>query len=125
MPGGPRKSASSCWVMKRPVASSKTRRRFIFLLKSKSKVSRRLADVAEAGLLDAALEQPVLAAQELVADERGEEVDRGQRLGLGLEQPRLEDGGHAGAAELAQGALQFDEVHVGISSWVFRAMRSR
>ena len=50
---------------------------------------------------------------------------RGQLLGLGLEQPGLEAGGHAGAAELAQGALQFDEVHVGISSWVFRAMTSR
>ena len=37
----------------------------------------------------------------------------------------LEAGGHAGAAELAEGALQFDEVHVGISSWVFRAMTSR
>ena len=45
--------------------------------------------------------------------------------GLGLEQPRLEAGGHAGAAELAQGVLQFDEVHVGISSWVLRAMTSR
>ncbi|MGH7644053.1 MAG: hypothetical protein ACREMR_00570, partial [Gemmatimonadales bacterium] len=42
-----------------------------------------------------------------------------------LEQPGLKAGGHAGAAELAEGALQFDEVHVGISSWVFRAMRSR
>jgi hypothetical protein len=31
----------------------------------------------------------------------------------------------AGAAELAEGALQLDEVHVGISSWVFRAMASR
>ena len=56
---------------------------------------------------------------ELVLDERGEEVDRGELLGLRLEQPGLEGGGHAGAAELAQGALQFDEIHVGISSWVF------
>ncbi len=84
-----------------------------------------LAAVAEAGLLDAAVEQPVLAAEELVLDERGEEVDGGQLLGLGLEQPGFEAGGHAGAAELAEGALQFDEVHVGISSWVFRAMTSR
>ena len=36
----------------------------------------------------------------------------------------FEPGGHAGAAELAQGALQFDDVH-GVTSWVFRAMTSR
>src|SRR2546422_5156932 len=38
----------------------------------------------------------------LVADERGQEVDRGQLLGLRLEQARLEAGGHARAAELAE-----------------------
>ena len=41
--GGPRNSASSRWPMKRPVARSKTRRRFIFLLKVKSKLSRVLS----------------------------------------------------------------------------------
>src|SRR5882672_5548824 len=69
-----------------------------------------LVRIAEAGLLDAAGEQPVLAAEELVPDEGGEEVDRRQLGGLGLEQAGLESGGHAGAAELAEGALQFDEV---------------
>src|SRR5574341_1909968 len=84
-----------------------------------------LVRVAEARLLDAAGEQPVLAPEELVADEGGEEVDRRQLGGLSLEQAGLERGGHARAAELAEGALQFDEVHDGISSWVRRAMRSR
>ena len=42
-----------------------------------------LAAIAEAGLRDAALEEPVLAAQELVLDERGEEVDGGQRARSG------------------------------------------
>src|SRR6266851_996862 len=84
-----------------------------------------LADVAEAGLLEAAGEQPVLAPEQLIADERGEEVDGRPLVGLGLEQPRLQAGGHAGAAELPQSALQFDEVHVGISSWDFCAMTSR
>jgi hypothetical protein len=64
-----------------------------------------LPTVAEAGLRDAAVEEPVLAAQELVLDKRGEEIDGGQRDGLGLQQPRLEAGGHAGAAELPEGAL--------------------
>ena len=44
-------------------------------------------------------------------------------LGLGLAQPRLEDVGHAGEAELPEGAIEFDEVHVG--SPVFWSMRSR
>jgi len=85
----------------------------------------RLADVPKAGLLEAAVEEPILTPEQLVADERGQEVDRGQRLGLRLEQARLEAGGHARAAELAEGALQFDEIHVGISSWVLWAMTSR
>ena len=84
-----------------------------------------LPTVAEAGLRDAAVEEPILAAEQLVLDERGEEVNRGERVGLRLEEPRLEAGRHAGAAELPEGALQLDEVHVGIASWVFRAMTSR
>ena len=83
-----------------------------------------LVRVAEAGLLDAAGEQSVLAAEELVADQRGEEVDGRQRGRLGFEQAGLEAGGHAGAAELAEGALQFDEVHE-VASWALRAMTSR
>jgi hypothetical protein len=43
---------------------------------------------------------------------------------LGLEEAVFEAGGHAGAAELAEGALQFDERHVG-TSWVFCAMTAR
>jgi hypothetical protein len=57
-----------------------------------------------------------MASKELVTDERREEVDRGELLRLSLEQPRLEAGGHAGATKLAQGALPFDEVQVGIVS---------
>jgi hypothetical protein len=45
-------------------------------------------------------------------------------LGLGLDEAGLQAGGDAGAAELAQGALQFEDVH-GVPSWVFRAMTSR
>ena len=75
-----------------------------------------LGGVAEARLLQAPFEEPILPAEQLVADERREEVDRGQRLGLGLEEPRFQAGGHTRAAELPQGALQFDEVHVGNAS---------
>jgi hypothetical protein len=82
-----------------------------------------LVQVAEAGLLHAPLEEAILAAEEFLLDEAREEVERDELLGLRLEEPRLEARGHAGAAELAQGALQFDHVH-DETSWVFRAMTS-
>jgi hypothetical protein len=75
-------------------------------------------------VLEAALEEPVLALEELVLDEGREEVDRSQLLGLGLEEAAFEADGHAGAAELAEGALQFDERHVG-TPWVFCAITAR
>jgi hypothetical protein len=60
---------------------------------------------------------------ELVADERRDEVDGRQSLGLGLAQAHLEDVGHAGEAELAERAIEFDEVHAGLLGR--RSMRSR
>jgi hypothetical protein len=63
----------------------------------------------------AAVEQSVLAALELVGDERGDEIDGRQFLGLRLAQARVEDGGHTGEAELPQGAIEFDEIHEGVS----------
>ena len=95
----------------------------IFLLKAKSKAVERAFGVAEAGLLVSSGEQAVLAALELVGDERGDEVDRGHLLGLRLQQARFEDVGHAGEAELAQRLVEFDEIHDG--SPVLRSMRSR
>src|SRR5262249_9421466 len=83
-----------------------------------------LARVAEAGLLKPALEEPVLTLEQLVLDQGRQEVDRGQLLRLGLEEAAFEAGGHPGAAELAEGALQFDEHHVG-TSWVFCAITAR
>ena len=84
----------------------------------------RLADVAEAGLLEAPLEESVLAFEQLVLDEGRQEVDRGQPLRLSLEEPAFETGRHARAAKLAEGALEFDERHVG-TSWVFCAITAR
>jgi hypothetical protein len=83
-----------------------------------------LADVAEAGEFEPAFEEPVLATDEFVLDEARDEVDRRQLLGLRFDEAGFEGGGDAGAPELAQGALQFDDVH-GVTSWVFRAMTSR
>ena len=79
--------------------------------------------VAERGLLDAALEEAVLTAQQLVGDERRQQVDGSHLLGLGLPEPGFQDVGHAGEAQLAQGVIEFDEVHVW--SPVLCSMRSR
>ena len=102
--------------MKRAVASSKMSARFIFLLKSKSKVSSVRVGVAEAGLLDAALEEPVLAARQLVAG-RARRRDRAAPVvSVWAWRSRVSRTvGHAGEAELAEGAVEFDEVHVRVS----------
>ena len=123
VPGGPRKSASSRCAMKRPVASSWISARFIFLLKSKSKRIERAVRIAEARLFVPALEQAVLSAQELVGHEHRHEIDRRELLGLGVAQSGFEDGRHAGQAELAERAIELDEIHSG--SPVLRSMRSR
>ena len=64
-----------------------------------------LADVAEAGLREPALQQAVLAPAELILHEPREEIDGRQLLGLSFEQAGLEAGDDARAAKLAQGAL--------------------
>jgi len=83
----------------------------------------RAVGVAKAGLLQPARNEPVLAPDEFVADERRDEIDGRLSLGLGLAEARFEDIGHAGEAELAQGVIEFDEVHTGSPVW--RSMRSR
>ena len=93
------------------------------LVEGEVEAVERAVGVAKPRLLVPPGEQPVLAALELVGDERREQVDRRHLLGLGLEQAGVEDVGHAGEAELAQRLVEFDEIHVG--SPVLRSMRSR
>jgi hypothetical protein len=94
------------------------------LLKSKSKVSSRLPTSRKLASLTRTFEEAVLAAEQFVLHEPGEEIDGGQLLGLGFKQAGFEAGGDAGAAELAQGALEFEDVHE-LASWALRAMTSR
>jgi hypothetical protein len=61
--------------------------------------------------LPTALQEAILAAEQFVLDQAREEVEGGELLGLRLEEARFEAGRDARAAELAQGALQFDDVH--------------
>jgi hypothetical protein len=76
------------------------------------------------GQLHPPFQKPVLAADELMLDEVGEEIGGRKLLGLRVDEAGLEAVRDAGAAELAEGALQFDDVQEGVSS-LFCAMTSR
>jgi hypothetical protein len=82
-----------------------------------------LSDVAEAGAFHASVEEPVLAALQLVLDEGGDEVEGRPVVGLGLHDARLEGGGHARDSKLSEGAGGLGEGHSGLL--VMRWMRSR
>src|SRR5882724_6774765 len=76
--------------------------------------------IAKAALLPATLQQPVGATRD--------QVDGSHRFGLCLTQAGFEHRGHAAQAQLAQRAVEFDEVHDGFSCfefWVRLSMRSR
>src|SRR6266436_3177506 len=79
----------------------------------------RLVGVAEVRLFEAAGEEPVGAAGELVLDEEREEVRGREVIGLGLDEPRLETLGHAaegrvgGACGGVQGAASSSSPSVG------------
>lgn len=94
------------------------------LVEIEIKVVERAARVAERGQLGAAGKQPVLPPQQLVGDERRDEVDGRQLVGLRLAQPRFQDIRHSREAELAQSVVEFDGVHF-VSSPVLRWMSSR
>ena len=87
------------------------------------KAVERAVGVPEAGLLMPPGEEAVLAPEKLVGDQRRDEVERGEWLGLGLAEPGLQDIGHAGEPELAERVIDFDEIHG--ASPVVRSMRSR
>jgi hypothetical protein len=73
-----------------------------------------LVRVAEAGLLDTALQQAVLPALELALGEGREEVDRGPLTLPGLEQPQLQSVGDSEEAQLA-------ERGVGVAAFLIQA----
>ena len=83
----------------------------------------RALGVTEAGLLAPAFEKAILAALEFVAHKCGHEVDGWEVFGLSLSEPRFEDGGHAGEAELPERVIKFDEIHDGSRVRVVVAVR--
>jgi len=79
--------------------------------------------IAEARLLDPTRDEAILAARELVADQRGDEIDRRLAFRLGVAEPGVQGRGHAGEPELLEGGIEFDEIHE--RSPVCWSMRSR
>ena len=83
----------------------------------------RLGGIAKVRLGASPREQAILAPDELVGDERGDEIEWGLALGLGLPEAGVQDVGHAGETELAERAVEFGEGHSGVScSAVWRSM---
>jgi hypothetical protein len=83
----------------------------------------RAVDITKAGLLEPTGDEPVLPADELIADQSRDEIEGGLFLRLRLPQARLEPIGHAREPQLAERVIEFDEIHDG--SPVVRSMRSR
>ena len=80
--------------------------------------------IPEASGLDASREEPILASDELIADQGRHRVDRYLTLALGFKEAGLERVGHAREAQLAQGVVEFGHMHTGSPS-ARRSMRSR
>src|SRR5580658_2090500 len=128
VPPGPRNNASSRLLMKAAVARSNTRLRFIFRIEGEVEVIESPVGIAKGGLFPAALEQSVGAQSEFVGNQTGDQVDGSHGFGLCLMQAGFEHRGHSAQAELAQRAVDFDEVHDGFSCfecWVRLSIRSR
>ena len=123
VPGGPEKERVLALRDEAGGGEVVDQRAIHLLVEVEIEAVERAVGIAEARLLVPAGEEPVLAPQELVGDERGDEIERRQLFGLGLAQAGFEDVGHAGEAELPERAIEFDEIHVG--SPVLRSMRSR
>ena len=122
--GRAKKSASSRWAMKPAVARSKTRARFIFLLKSKSKLSSVLCGSRKRGLFAAALEQAVL--RRVSSSETRQEIRSMGAIGSAWAWRRRVSRTAAmpPRRSCAERAFEFDEIHCGFSL-VLRSMRSR
>ena len=79
------------------------------LVEIKVEAIKRAVGIAEAGLLVTAFQQPIFAPHELVGHERRDEIDRRQLFGVGMSQPRFQDGRHTREAEFAECVLRADQ----------------
>ena len=85
------------------------------LVESEVEVVEGLLRVAELGLLFPPLQQALATQGEFVGDQAREQVDGGERFGLGLAQTGLQHGGHSAQAKLFESTIEFDQIHSSIS----------
>jgi hypothetical protein len=96
------------------------------LVEGEVDVVERLLGIAEPGLFGPAFEKTQSSAVEFVVDQAGDQIDRRRHaFGLGLMEPGFQSPSEAAQAELAQGALEFGDVHDGCCSRSLSWMRSR
>jgi hypothetical protein len=81
------------------------------LIEVEVEVVQGLLGVAELGLLCPPLQQALATAGEFVGDQTGEQVDGGERFGLGLAQAGLQHGGHSAQAKLFESTVEFNQIH--------------
>src|SRR5271157_379757 len=111
VPGGPKNKASSWRAMKVPLARSKIRLRFIFLLKAKSKLSRVFWESRNCACFfrRSSKRSPRRASS---SETRQESRSMGaERFGLGLAQAGLQHSGHAAQAKLFESTIEFNQIH--------------
>ena len=85
------------------------------LVESEVEVVEGLLGVAELGLLFPTLQQALATQGEFVGDQAREQIDGGERFGLGLAQTGLQHGGHSAQAKLFERTIEFDQIHSSIS----------
>jgi hypothetical protein len=66
-------------------------------------------------LLFPPLQQALTTQGEFVGDQARQQVDGGERFGLGLAQTGLQHGGHSTQAKLFERTIEFDQIHSSIS----------
>ena len=99
--------------MKVPVDRSKTRLRFIFLLKMKSKLSRVFCESRNWACFPAAPAAPGAQGEPSKTRQKRRSMGAGSRLGLA--QTGLQRGGRSAQAKLFERTIEFDQIHSSIS----------
>ena len=105
VPGGPINKTSRGSRMNRPVARSKMTLRLIDGLNAKSNSSRVL-EFPEAGGLDAAGDQPLVANEQFILQQQLQELDVGKLVAGGLLQAHVQRSGQARQSQPGQSGLQ-------------------
>ena len=85
------------------------------LVEGEVEVVEGLLGVAELRLFCPPLQQALATPGQFVGDQTGEQVDGGERFGLGLAQTGLQHGGHSAQAKLFKSTIEFNQIHSSIS----------